>query len=325
MAYKHLQQLFDAHLEHYLRGLRARQPSSLYEPQAYILSLGGKRIRPLLCLAACELSGGNPAEALQCALAIEVFHNFSLIHDDILDSAPMRRSQPTVHARFGNSVAILSGDAMLVEAFGCLRDYPDQKFRELVVLLQKTATEVCEGQQLDLEFEKREMVSADDYIAMITLKTAVLLGCSLEMGSICAGGSVHVNKSLYAFGKHLGIAFQLLDDLLDCFPAQGKNFGKRTGGDIVSNKKTFLWLKARELSNQGQRAALDELGTCGDEEKKISSTLTLFSDLQVDRLCREEADRHTRLAIEHVSSIEAEPDKKEKLRQFAEDLLQRQI
>jgi geranylgeranyl diphosphate synthase, type II len=324
VVYRNLQQLFDLHLEQYLRDLRGRKPAELYHPEAYIISLGGKRIRPLLALIGCELAGGKPGDALNCALSVEIFHNFSLVHDDILDAAPLRRSKATVHKQFGLNLAILGGDAMLVRAFSCLQHYPDPQFRELTSLLQRTAIEVCEGQQLDMNFESSDAVSVNGYVEMISLKTAVLLGCSLEMGAICAGADAGTRRLIYNFGKHLGIAFQLLDDLLDCFPSASQASGKRTGGDIAANKKTFLWLRSLELAGEAQRKKLLELASSANEEEKIRETIAIFTDLGVHDLCRAEADRHTRLAIGFLEEIKGDEIKKEQLRGFALDLLQRQ-
>ncbi len=322
-AYQHLFELFRQHLQEYIHAADLRRPKELYEPEAYILRIGGKRIRPLLALVGCELMGANPDKALPASLSIELFHNFSLIHDDILDQAPLRRGNQTVHERFGQNVAILSGDVMLVKALAILENYPDPQYRQLSALLQKTAIEVCEGQQLDMNFEKRNDVTVSDYIHMISLKTAVLLGCSLQMGSICAGADTNTQQQLNGFGLHLGIAFQLLDDLLDCFPDNEKNFGKKVGGDITSDKKTFLLLKAYELGNDQQKARLAELSELKDLQHKIDRTLELFSQLKVDDLCRQEADRHTSLAIDLLQRVNCDKTRRTDLETFAHNLLLR--
>lgn len=248
---KHLQ-LFNSHLEDYKTEVNLRSPRELYEPEHYILSLGGKRLRPLLALISCDLFGKAPQHALNSALCVELFHNFSLIHDDILDEAPLRRNQPTVHTKWNTNIAILSGDVMLVKAFEVLKNYESKEFSQLFSLFAKTSIEVCEGQQLDMNFENMDSVTVDDYIQMITKKTAVLLGCSLQMGAINAGVTQTDQDHIYEFGKHLGIAFQLLDDLLDAYATDEKSFGKQIGGDIIANKKTFLVLKALELANVEQ-------------------------------------------------------------------------
>jgi geranylgeranyl diphosphate synthase type II len=321
--YQHLLSVFNDHLSAYVSELSARQPAQLYDPERYILSLGGKRVRPLLSLVACELMGGEAEKALNCALAVELFHNFSLVHDDILDAAPLRRGMETVHHKYGSNVAILSGDAMLVKALACLETYSDKEFRQLSTLLHATAVEVCEGQQMDMNFEVASHVSVEEYIQMISLKTAVLLGCSLRMGAVCAGASPSAQEYLYGFGKHLGIAFQLLDDLLDCFPSSD-NFGKKTGGDIIANKKTFLWLKAMELSNESERKELLTLAGNKNEQEKIEGVLKIFKTKGVDKLCRAEADKHTEQAISLLSKVPGKDEHKKQLSAFALDLLHRQ-
>ena len=262
--------------------------------------------------------------ALGAALSVELFHNFSLIHDDILDAAPLRRQQATVHQKFGPNVAILAGDVMLVKALRALNNYEPGLHKKLAVLLHATAIEVCEGQQLDMNFESAKQVNVEEYIRMITLKTAVLLGCSLQMGAICADAPDKVSRSLYDFGKHVGIAFQLLDDLLDCFP--GDSFGKQVGGDICANKKTFLLLKAFELGGSAERRELERLmENEPDRETKVRKVTGIFSSLGVDRLCRERADEHTEKAVSILAGIDCDPDKKRQLEQFAAALLQRNI
>jgi geranylgeranyl diphosphate synthase type II len=320
--YEHLLSLFDEHLGEYTAGLSKKQPAELYDPERYILSLGGKRVRPLLALVACELMGGEPEKALGCSLAVELFHNFSLIHDDILDAAPLRRGKQTAHHKYGINAAILAGDAMLVKALACLEPYSDKEFRQLSALMHSTAVEVCEGQQMDMNFENSTRVTVDEYIQMITLKTAVLLGCSLRMGAVCAGASPSAQEQLYGFGKHLGIAFQLLDDLLDCFPSG--EFGKKTGGDIAANKKTYLWLKALELSNDTEKKELLRLSEHKNEAEKIERILRIFKEKKVDKLCRDEADKHTDMAISFLSKVHGNDELKKQLSSFALGLLHRQ-
>ena len=215
------------------------RPKNLYEPIRYMLAVGGKRARPVLVLMGCEVFNGNRTEAIPAALAIEVFHNFTLLHDDIMDNAPLRRSKPTVHNKWNNSIAILSGDAMFVKACELMMQVNDKQIRTVMDIFLRTSTEVCEGQQMDMSFEKEKNVSITDYLKMIELKTAVLLGCSLQIGAIIGGADEIQSKHLYEFGKNIGIAFQLQDDLLDVF-GDAEKFGKQTGGDIISNKKTFL-------------------------------------------------------------------------------------
>ena len=324
--YKSHFELFLKHLNRYAVTLQKKQPQELYAPENYILSLGGKRVRPLLALIACDLMGTSPRKALNTALAVELFHNFSLIHDDILDQAPLRRNKTTVHMKWNTNIAILSGDVMLVKASQVLNSYPAELHKALLELLHATAIEVCEGQQMDMNFETQAEVSVQEYLHMITLKTAVLLGCSLQMGAMVAGADKKTQKSLYAFGKHLGIAFQLRDDYLDAFADNPDHFGKQAGGDIISNKKTFLLLKAFELANPAQYKQLKQLMTLDRKQgdKKIKGIKKLFEDLGVKSWCEKEADKHTNLAIKHLHSTNAAANKKEALVQFAMDLLNRQ-
>lgn len=323
---KHLQ-LFTAHLENYKAEVNLRKPRELYEPENYILSLGGKRLRPLLALISCDLFGKDPTLALNSALCVELFHNFSLIHDDILDKAPIRRNQATVHTKWNTNIAILSGDVMLVKAFEVLKNYEAKEFASLFSLFCKTSIEVCEGQQLDMNFEDQSTVSVDDYIEMITKKTAVLLGCSMQMGAINAGVSKTDQDHIYEFGKHLGIAFQLLDDLLDAYASDEKTFGKQIGGDIIANKKTFLALKAFELANVEQSKKLTELfsNKNTNQDRKVNEALAIFNEIGVNTLCRAEADKHTRIAIGHLQKIQANQTKLKQLEDFSIDLLKRII
>ncbi len=320
-------QLFNSHLETYKADVNLRSPRELYEPEHYILSLGGKRLRPLLSLISCDLFGKDPSLALNSALCVELFHNFSLIHDDILDEAPLRRNNPTVHIKWNTNIAILSGDVMLVKAFEVLKNYEAKEFSQLFSIFSKTSIEVCEGQQLDMNFENENSVTVDDYIQMITKKTAVLLGCSLQMGAVNAGASSVDQEHIYQFGKHLGIAFQLLDDTLDAYSSDEKSFGKQIGGDIIANKKTFLVLKALELANVEQAKKLNELMSKnkGDNAKKIQSVLTVFNELGVKALCEAEADKHTKIAIDHLMKVNADRTKLKALENFSLALLKRNI
>jgi geranylgeranyl diphosphate synthase type II len=323
--YKALLELFSAHLEKHTSGLAQKLPKELYEPEKYILSLGGKRLRPLLALVACDLFDKEPTLALDASLAVELFHNFSLIHDDILDAAPLRRNKETVHVKWNSNIAILSGDVMLVKAFQVLERYDADTFKNLSALFNQTAIAVCEGQQLDMNFENLKTVSVNDYLHMITHKTAVLLGCSLKMGAITAGASSKDQDYLYEFGKHLGLSFQLLDDLLDAFAKDPEKFGKQAGGDIIANKKTFLLLKAMELANDPQRKEIERLMLLTDANKKIKGMLSVYSELNIQQLCQDEADKHTRMAIDYLDKTEAAAGKKENLNYFALELLNRQI
>jgi geranylgeranyl diphosphate synthase, type II len=325
--YAQLLDLFLKHLDLYRSGVGSKKPKELYGPEDYILSLGGKRLRPLLALIACDLFEKDPKLALDAALCVELFHNFSLIHDDILDAAPLRRNQPTVHVKWNTSIAILSGDVMLVKAYQALESYGLKEFKKLTALFNKTAIEVCEGQQLDMNFESASEVTVDEYLDMITRKTAVLLGCSLQLGAINAYASEEDQKNLYEFGKHLGVAFQLLDDLLDAFAEHPEKFGKQAGGDILANKKTFLLLKALELASGEQKKEIQNLLESTDvpPEKKIKDMLAIFTALDVKNLCLAEADKHTALAIACLNKLTVPEKKLNTLRNFALDLLNRQI
>lgn len=321
--YTHLLQLFLQHLENYNSGLKTKLPKELYEPEIYILNLGGKRLRPLLALIAVDLFDKAPESALDSALSVELFHNFSLIHDDILDAAPLRRNQPTVHIKWNTNIGILSGDVMLAKAFQVLQNYDAIEYASLSKLFSKTAIEVCEGQQEDMNFETRNSVSVEEYIEMITKKTAVLLGCSLQMGAINAGASNKEQELLYEFGKHIGIAFQLLDDMLDAFATDAEKFGKQIGGDIIANKKTFLLLKALELGNESQQAEINKLFSVTDSVLKVTEMLKIYSALNVKQLCEEEANKHTTMAIIALDKLEVNETKKANLKKFAFELLGR--
>ncbi len=323
--YKPLLDLFLKHLEDYKVNLKSKSPVELYEPEDYILSLGGKRLRPLLALIACDLFEKDPKHALNSALAVELFHNFSLIHDDILDAAPLRRNKETVHVKWNTNIAILSGDVMLVKASQVLENYDFKEFKKLSVLFNKTAIEVCEGQQYDMNFESEKNISVENYIHMITNKTAVLLGCSLKMGAINANAPEADQINLYEFGKHLGLAFQLLDDVLDAFAIDAEKFGKQIGGDIISNKKTFLLLKAFELANEKQNKELLKLLKTKDTGKKVEGVLALYNTLNIKKICEEEADKHTKIAIDYLDKINVGAAKKKTLKLFAEELLNRQV
>lgn len=319
--------LFLSHLEFYKEGLSKKYPNELYDPENYILSLGGKRLRPLLALIACDLFDKNPKLALHSALAVELFHNFSLIHDDILDAAPIRRNMPTVHKKWNTNIAILSGDVMLVKSFQSLENYGFKEFKKLSKIFNDTAIEVCEGQQMDMNFETAAHVSVEDYIQMITLKTAVLLGCSLKMGAINAYTSEENLNNIYEFGKHLGIAFQLLDDKLDTFSENLEKFGKQIGGDILASKKTFLLIKALELSDDKQKKDLIkylELKTIA-ADKKIEGVLSIYNELNIKKICEQEADKHTNIALDYLNKVEAISLKKDQLKMFALELLKRQV
>ena len=324
-AYTPLLELFSGHLNMHIARMSQKEPRELYAPEEYILNLGGKRIRPLLALIACDLFDKDPNLALDSALSVELFHNFSLIHDDILDTAPLRRGQPTVHIKWNSNIALLSGDVMLVKAFQILQSYSNNTFKDIYTLFSKTAIEVCEGQQMDMNFESQGFVSVENYLQMITFKTAVLLGCSLQMGAIAAHIDSREQDHLYEFGKHLGISFQLLDDLLDAFAPDADKFGKQVGGDILANKKTFLLLKAIELADREQKEKINQLLKSTESESKITDMLALYNELNISEHCKQEADKHTQIAIHSLNQLKANESKKVQLKNFALALLNRDI
>lgn len=322
--YEPLLTLFSAHLENYTKTLASKQPTELYEPENYILSLGGKRLRPLLCLVACDLFDKDPKQALNAALCVELFHNFSLIHDDILDKAPLRRGQATVHSKWDENIAILSGDVMLVKAFDALNGYDADTLKKLMTVFTETSIKVCEGQQMDMNFEKLKDVSAGEYIQMITNKTAVLLGCSLKMGGIVAGASDEQCNDLYEFGKLAGISFQLMDDLLDVYAPEG--FGKQKGGDILANKKTFLFVKALERGDRRQKEKLHYLMGLPNERasEKVKGIVTLYNEISIKNATQSEADKYTEQALDRLNKINAGDIKKKDMAEMILNLLQRQ-
>lgn len=299
------------------------QPSSLYEPMSYILQLGGKRIRPVLTLIACDLFCNDFKPAKNAALAIELFHNFSLIHDDIMDNAPLRRGKPTVHQKWNQSIAILSGDGMLIEAYKKLQVYNPEIGYKLIHVFNKTATEVCEGQQLDMDFEVTQQVSISDYLEMIRLKTAVLLGCSLQLGAIIGGATDENQNDMYAFGMNLGIAFQLQDDILDLYADQDK-FGKQVAGDILANKKTYLLLKAIEDADASQKKSLNSLFSESDSDTKITEAKRLFAELNIREKAENKMKEYYELSLKNLAHLKIESSRKKALQDLAEYLMNRQ-
>lgn len=302
------------------------EPRELYEPLEYILALGGKRIRPVMLLMAAEMFGGDPQKAMPAALGIELFHNFSLIHDDIMDNAPIRRGKPTVHMKWNANAAILSGDTMLVKAYDKILRIPEPVLNQAFAIFNQTALEVCEGQQYDMNFESQEVVTIPDYMKMIRLKTAVLIGASLRLGGLMAGAPAEDLDNLYEFGIHTGLAFQLRDDLLDTFGDE-KTFGKKQYGDIRANKKTFLFLKAQDLAEEIDKEKLKALfsGFSLDEQRKIRETLDIFNKTKVKEYTEAEIDKHHRLASVYFKEIGALPERKQILLRYTEMLAGRTI
>lgn len=284
------------------------KPKELYEPIKYFLSLGGKRIRPILCLMSAELFGAEKTSVLKAALAIEVFHNFTLVHDDIMDNALVRRGKPTVHEKWNRDIAILSGDVMFVKAFDLLCEQKSNRLNEVLRLFNKTAIEVCEGQQFDMNFELDSEVSIEEYINMICLKTSVLLACSLKIGAILAGANPEDSNKIYEFGKNLGIAFQIQDDLLDAY-ANPDQFGKAVGGDIMANKKTYLLISAMQKANPGQLQRIHQLIESNHSEK-VEDTKQLFDELKVPEITQKTIDEYFNKAMNNLSEINAIGNKK---------------
>ncbi|MEB3344251.1 polyprenyl synthetase family protein [Aquimarina gracilis] len=313
-------------LEYLSKKTITKEPKNLYEPISYILSLGGKRLRPTLVLMAAEIFEGSYNEALDAALAIEIFHNFSLIHDDIMDDAPLRRGKETVHEKWDVNTGILSGDAMLINAYQLFENYNGTTFRELAQLFTKTAIEVCEGQQYDIDFETRDDVTIPEYIKMIEYKTAVLVGAALKMGAIVAGASETSKSSIYDFGRLLGLAFQLQDDYLDAF-GNPETFGKQVGGDIIENKKTFLYLKALEYASDDEKKQLQGLFSLNpdDPSEKISTVKHLFETTGAKDRTRAEIEAYTKKAFSALNDLEISEEKKALLRLFGSTLMNRSV
>ncbi|MDB5144655.1 MAG: isoprenyl synthetase [Mucilaginibacter sp.] len=300
-------------------------PAELYEPIKYILSLGGKRMRPALLLMACDLFGGDIQKAISPALAIEVFHNFTLMHDDIMDNAPLRRGKVTVHERWNPNVGILSGDVMLIEGYKLMMQVDEHLLRPILNIFNETAVGVCEGQQIDMEFETRNDVGIEEYITMIRLKTAVVLGGALKIGAIIGGASAQDAALLHTFGEQLGIAFQLQDDILDVY-GNPEKFGKQVGGDIISNKKTFLLIKALELADQTQIMELNKWLTTQqtDQKEKVSAVTALYNQLQVRQYAEEAMQSYADKAFTALDAISLPDEHKQYLRDFADGLMVRE-
>jgi geranylgeranyl diphosphate synthase type II len=302
-----------------------KDPKELYTPIKYSLELGGKRIRPALLMLANDLFNGKDENAINAALAIEVFHNFTLLHDDIMDDAPLRRGNATVYKKWGGNIAILAGDVMFVNSLQFLTKCDPNKLPEILTLFNITAVEVCEGQQYDMNFETLQNVSIDDYLKMIELKTAVLLAASLKIGAVLANTSEENANHIYEFGRNLGIAFQLMDDILDLY-GDPEKFGKQIGGDIIANKKTYLLLKAQELATGELKKQLEFSlsSTALKNEAKIEKIKSLFNQLNIRKLAEEEMNLFYNTAISHLDSIDAPSEKKQVFEKFAKSLMKRE-
>lgn len=298
------------------------QPATLYDPNRYFLQLGGKRVRPVLCLMGNELFDNIIDDAWDVATAVELFHNFSLIHDDIMDKAPLRRNMQTVHTKYGESTALLAGDVMLVTAYDYLNKISSKHLKKIVRLFNKTAKEVCEGQQLDMDFEKQDGVNMDAYLHMINLKTSVLLASTLQMGAILGGAGDRNQLLLYEFGRKLGLAFQVQDDYLDAF-GDPEKFGKQVGGDIKSNKKTFLLIHAFETATNEQKKELESL-LQADNDDKVERVLKIFRQCGVNEWAMQLKEKYLAEAFQHLEDIAVLSKRKEPLKQLALFLMQRE-
>ena len=297
------------------------QPASLYDPNEYFLSIAGKRVRPVMCLMGNELFDEIHPDTFQVAMAIELFHNFTLIHDDIMDKAPLRRGQQTVHEKYGEPTALLAGDVMMVVAYDYLNKIRTGFLHKVINLFNRTAKQVCEGQQLDMDFEKMESVSFDEYIKMIELKTSVLLASSLRMGALLGGAGEGNQQLLHEFGRNLGIAFQIQDDFLDAF-GDPEKFGKKTGGDILANKKTFLLIQALEVAPEKQKTELKKL-LANNPNDKVDKVLKIFKDCGVDKWAQDLKNKYITTAFEHLEEVAVLNVRKDPLKRLAEFLVQR--
>ncbi len=316
-----LEELAKQFASHFNVRLFPLHPQSLYEPCEYFLAMGGKRIRPVMCLMGNELFDEILPDAFEVATAVELFHNFTLIHDDIMDKAPLRRGMDTVHTKFGESTALLSGDVMLIQAYEHLNKVRTKYVNKILALFNKTAAEVCEGQQLDMDFEKMEFVTLDDYMEMIGLKTSVLMASSLKMGAILGGAGGSNADHLYQFGLNLGIAFQVQDDYLDVF-GDPQKFGKQVGGDILANKKTFLMIHVLDVASEDQKNELNKLLKT-HEPNKVERVLSIYKACGVDEWARQLKEKYIAVAFQHLEDIAVISVRKKPLRDLANFLVQR--
>ena len=323
---QHIEQYQKSFLK-YLEGFTInKEPKNLYQPINYILKLGGKRLRPILTLMTAEVFGETTQKAMDAALSVEVFHNFSLVHDDIMDDAPLRRGKETVHEKWDINTGILSGDAMLIMAYQLFENYDPEIFQALAKLFSKTALEVCEGQQYDVDFETRDDVTIPEYLKMIEYKTAVLVGAAMKMGAIVAKASEEDKNAIYDFGRYLGIAFQLQDDYLDAF-GDPETFGKQVGGDILENKKTYLYLKTMELgTKEDQKEFLFLMkNTMLSNEDKVKVAKQFFEDTRAADATQKAVKDYTKKAFEVLKNLNISEDKKQSLRLFGEQLMNRNV
>jgi geranylgeranyl diphosphate synthase type II len=299
-----------------------QQPANLYDPCRYLLSLGGKRVRPAVCLMANELFTEIEECAWHAAIAIELFHNFTLIHDDIMDKAPLRRGFETIHSKYGLTAGILGGDAMSIYAYQHL-SFVEVNFKKVLEVFNTTAIQVCDGQQMDMDFEQRNDVTSEEYIEMISLKTSVLLAASMKIGALVADASEENCNKIYEFGKNLGIAFQLQDDYLDAFGSTNK-LGKQKGGDIIANKKTYLHIQALQAANSEQLGEINSWILSDNNEEKVPAMLRIFEETNANMKCREAVAYYSQKAFESLGKIDVAQDKKQYLFDLANELLNRE-
>jgi geranylgeranyl diphosphate synthase type II len=302
-----------------------RQPYSLYEPIKYVLAIGGKRVRPVLMLLAYNLYKDDPERIITQAIGLETYHNFTLLHDDLMDNADMRRGHETVHKRWNPNQAILSGDTMLLQAFERIEDCEVDKVKDVFATFLITTYEVGEGQQLDVEYETRDDVREEDYIEMIRLKTSVLIACAVKIGAILAGASQKDQENLYKFGEQIGLAFQLQDDLLDVY-GDPKVFGKNIGGDITSNKKTYMLIKALNLANEAQRKELEYWIAAKDFDRneKVKAVTKLYDEIGIRGLCERKMDECYTRALEYLAKVKVSEERKQVLKAYAAEMMTRQ-
>ncbi len=303
-----------------------RKPESIYEPIKYVLSIGGKRIRPVLMLLTYNLYKEDAESILMPACALETYHNYTLLHDDLMDGADVRRGKPTVHRKWDANTAILSGDSMLVMAYQRMMQVPDEKLRAVMELFTETALEIGEGQQYDMDFETRNDVKEEEYIEMIRLKTSVLLACAVKIGAILADASDEDAELLYKFGEQTGLAFQLQDDLLDVY-GDPKVFGKNIGGDITSNKKTYMLINACRLANAEQRAELMRWIEAKefDRDEKVAAVTRLYDEIGIRELCQEKINHYFSSALEMLDNVSVDESRKEILRAYVNEMMHRQL
>lgn len=319
-SFKELSALFE---ERFNRRHFPLEPQQLYEASQYLLTVKGKRIRPVMCLMGNELFDAIKEDTYHVATAIELFHNFTLVHDDIMDRAPLRRGIETVHKKFGESTALLAGDVMLVVAYEYLNKISTEYIHRVLKLFNTIAKQVCEGQQMDMDFEKITDVNFEDYVKMIGLKTSVLLAGSLQLGAILGGAGLGNQQHIYEFGKNLGIAFQIQDDYLDAF-GDPEKFGKKPGGDIMANKKTFLLLQALKVASTGQQEELKDL-LLQDDESKIVRVLNIYKSCNIDEWAKQLKQKYFSVALKHLGEIAVRSIRKKPLEELADYLMERDV